>query len=247
MENPTYVALSRLMAQERTMDVIANNVANTNTPGFKAEHVQFSDWLLRTGGKLADEGEANIAFSQDRATWRDQTPGSITHTGEPLDLAIGSEGFFSVSTPNGIRLTRSGRFTLRDDDTIVDSEGDPLLDDAGSPISLPGGSSDVTVAGDGTISTARGTIGKVGIVSPSDPNRLSAEGSHLFRADATTAVVAHPGIVQGGVESSNVSPMIEMTRMMQLQRDFQFVAQFTQSEFDRQQSAIDKMAEEPQA
>ena len=246
MENPTYIALSRLMAQQRTLDVIANNIANSNTPGFKAERVLFSDWLLPARGSLASEGEQKIAFVQDKATWRDQAPGSITHTGDPLDLAIGTAGFFSVRTPEGVRLTRSGRFTLQNDGTIVDSSGNALLDDAGTAVVVPSGQADVTIAGDGTISTSQGRLGKVGVVTPADPNRLSAEGNHLFRSDTPTSPVAEPGIVQGGIESSNVSPMIEMTRMMQLQREFQFVTQFTQSEADRQQDTITKMIQEPQ-
>ncbi len=228
------------------MDVIANNIANSSTPGFKTEHVLFSDWLLPEKGQLEAAGEDTVAFAQDRATWRDQTPGSVTHTGEPLDLAIGGQGFFSVSTINGVRLTRSGRFTLQEDGTIVDSDRDPLLDDSGSPIAVTGNAGDITVAGDGTITASGKRLGKIGIVKPDDPNRLSAEGNRLFKADTPTAQVTQAGIVQGGVESSNVSPMVEMTRMIQLQRDFQFMTQFTQDEADRQQNVIEKMAGEPQ-
>ena len=246
MENPTYIALSRLMAQQRTMDVVANNIANSNTPGFRSEHVLFSDWLLPAHGRALASGEPTIAFSQDRATWRDQTPGAVTHTGNPLDLAIGSQGFFSVSTPSGVRLTRSGRFTLQNDGTVVDSSGHALLDDGGSPIILSGGG-EVSVAGDGTISTETGRVVKVGIVDAADQNRLMPEGDHLFRADTSTSTDPRPTIVQGGIESSNVSPMLEMTNMMQLGRDFQFMSQFVQSESERQQNAIDKITAEPQA
>ncbi len=246
MENPTYIALSRLMAQQRTMDVIANNIANSNTPGFKAEHVLFSDWLLPETGKPEAEGERALAFTQDRATWRDQSAGSITHTGDPLDLALGTAGFFSVSTPNGVRLTRSGRFTLKGDGTVVDSDGDALLDSAGSPVLLTGSPASVTVAGDGAVSANGQQIAKIGVVEPSDGNRLFAEGNRLFRADTPTTSVDAPAITQGGVESSNVSPMIEMTRMMQLQRDFQFMSQFAEGEVERQQNVIEKLAAEPQ-
>lgn len=247
MENSTTIALSHLMAQERAMDVVAGNVANSNTPGYKAEHVQFSDWLLPAHGRLADAGERDISFSQDRATWRDQSAGSLSQTGDPLDLAIGGAGFFSVQTPDGVRLTRAGRFTLQPDGTISDAAGHSLLDDGGSPITLGSGDAHVTIAGDGTVTTEHGRVAKIGIVNPSDPNRLTAEGSHQFRADTPTAANPTPGIIQGAIESSNVSPMLEMTRMMQLGRDFQFVTQFVQAEADRQQSAIDKLSAEPGA
>ncbi len=243
MENPTYVALSRLMAQERTMDVMANNVANSNTPGYKAQHVLFSDWLLPTNQMQARIGETAIDFTQDRATWRDHSPGTLTHTGEPLDLAIGAQGFFTVRTANGDRLTRAGRFSLQADGTIGDDDGNPLLDTGGSPLRVSPGDTGLTIAGDGTISTKQEQIGKVGVVLPDDLNRMVAEGGHLLRADVKTKPVSQPGIVQGATEDSNVSPMLELTRMMQLERDFQFVTQFTQSEADRQQATIDKMTQ----
>ena len=243
MENPTYVAMSRLIAQQRTMEVMANNVANSNTPGFKTQHVQFSDWLLPSTQKLLAAGESTLDFTQDRATWRDQSAGTLTHTGDPLDLAIGSQGFFVVKTPNGDRLTRAGRFSLQPDGTIGDDDGNPLLDAQGNPLQLSPGDSDVTIAGDGTISSRQQQIGKIGVVVPADLNRMVAEGSHLLKAETPTTLVAQPKITQGAVEDSNVSPVLEMTRMMQLERDFQFMTQFTQSEADRQQTTIDKLTQ----
>ena len=227
------------------MEVMANNVANSNTPGYKTQHVLFSDWLLPTTSKQAAAGESTVDFTQDRATWRDQSAGTLTHTGDPLDLAIGTQGFFVVRTANGDRLTRAGRFSLQPDGTIGDDDGNALLDASGAPIRISPGDTGITVAGDGTISSKQQQIGKIGVVSPADPNRLTAEGNHLLKADTTTSPVAQPGIVQGAVEDSNVSPMLELTRMMQLERDFQFMTQFAQSEGDRQQTTIDKMTQAP--
>jgi flagellar basal-body rod protein FlgF len=247
LENPTYIVLSRLTAQERTMDVIATNLANGSTPGFKAAHMLFSDWLPPNHASALPGGEAELQFTQDKATWRDFTPGTLTHTGEPLDIAIGSSGFFTIKTPQGDRLTRAGRFVLQPDGTIGDDAGNALLDVVGSPMIVPPGEARLTIAGDGTISGEQGTIGKIGVVMPTDPNRLVAEGGHLMRSDSNTAPVTRPQLVQGAVEDSNVSPMIEMTRMIQLQRDFQMMTQFTQSESDRQQAAIDRLTQNPTA
>ena len=247
MENPTYIALSRLMSQQRAMDVVANNIANADTPGYKTQHVQFSDWLLRTGEQPSLGGESTVAFTQDRATWRDSSPGSLTHTGEPLDLALESGGYFQVQTGNGIRLTRAGRFAIQSDGTIGDSAGNPLLDDAGSPIHVGANDRQITVSADGTIETENGRLGKIGIVAASDENQLAPEGSHLFRADAPTSPMGQPRIVQGALESSNVQPITEMTRMMQMEREFQFMTQFVQGESDRQQSAVDTLTAAPQS
>ena len=242
MENPTYIALSRLVAQERTLDVVANNIANSSTPGFKSEHMLFSDWLLPVSSS-AGKGEREMSFTQDRATWRDQAPGTLSHTGDPLDLALGGAGYFTVMTAAGPRLTRAGRFGLQADGTIGDDAGDALLDTTGSPLRVDPGETNLTVAGDGTVSGVNGQIGRIGVVAPADPNRVFAEGRELMRADTATAPVARPGIVQGAVEDSNVSPMIELTRMMQLERDFQLVTQFAQSEADRETTTIDKMTQ----
>ncbi len=234
------------MAQQRTMDVTANNIANSSTPGYKSEHVLFSDWLVPRSAHPGTGQDRAVAFAQDHATWRDQSAGSITQTGAPLDLAMTGKGFFSVQTPSGVRLTRAGRFTLGADGVVADESGNALLDSGGTPITINPGDGHITVASDGSLSTDHGQVAKVGVVQPTDLNRISAEGSRLFRSDSATAAVTRPGVVQGAVEQSNVSPMIEMSGMMQLSRDFQLISQFVQSEADRQQSSIDKMTQEPQ-
>ena len=235
------VAVSRLVAAQRAMDVTAQNVANVDTPGFKAERVLFTDWLSRQGSSATAAGEASVAYVQDRATWRDQAEGSLTHTGNPFDLALAGDGYFTVATPNGPRLTRNGRFGLMPDGTLADMSGNAVLDSSGQPIRLSPGDTGVTVAGDGTVSSENGQLGQVGVVQPSDPMRVTAEGGALFRADVPTTPVVSPGIVQGAVEGSNVQPVLEITRMMDGLRQFEFVSQLIQAEDDRQQSAIDKL------
>ncbi len=243
MENPTYIALSRLDAQQRTMDVIAGNIANANTVGYKAERVLFSDFLVGQKGVHTAPGGEVLAFTQDRATYRDQSAGSLTQTGNPLDLALAGSGYFTVQTANGTRLTRAGRFALQTDGTVADASGNALLDSGGSPIQLPAGESRIQIASDGTISGENGRIAKIGVVEVSDTNRLFPEGGKLFRSDAPSQPATQPKVVQGAVEESNVQPINELTQMMQAERDFQFVTQFVQSESDRQQSTIDKITQ----
>ncbi len=241
MDNATYVAASRLIAQAQAMDVLAGNIANAGTPGFKAERVLFSDWLARQHGVDAPPGGETIAYTQDRATYRDQQAGSLSHTANPLDLAISGEGYFTVETPQGPRLTRAGHFGLMPDGTVADIAGHALLDATGQPVKLAVADTRITVTGDGTISSENGQVGKIGIVTPQDAMRLSPEGDRLARADTPTTAVASPKLVQGAVEESNVQPVTEMTRMMAGLREFQFVSQFVQSESDRRQNAIEKI------
>lgn len=241
MELPTYVALSRLAAQQRALDVTASNLANASTPGFKASRVLFTDWLSNQTGTEAPVGDRKVAYTQDRATYREQQPGTIQNTGNPLDLAIGGEGYFTVNTPRGPRLTRAGHFTQQANGTIGDMDGNALLSSSGSPLRIAPTDTEITVTPDGTISTESGEIGRVGVVMPSDPNRVSPEGSRNLLADVPTAAVPQAKITQGAVEDSNVQSVVETTRMMSDLRSFQFTTQFVQAEADRMQSAIDKI------
>src|SRR5271157_1385760 len=133
MDIVSSIATSRLVAQQRTMDVMAGNIANASTPGFKAERVLFSDWLSRQTGSAGSPSAGTIVYPQDRATWRDQQSGTLTHTGNPFDVAMTGGGYFTVNTPRGPRLTRDGRFSLQANGTVADGAGNALLDNNGRP------------------------------------------------------------------------------------------------------------------
>lgn len=235
------LAASRLVAQQRAMDVTANNIANANTPGYRTERVQFSDWIDKQSGAASVPGIKSISYTQDRATYRESQAGALTHTGNPFDLALTGDGYFTVNTKNGPRLTRDGRFGPMPNGTLADSSGNPVLDSNGKPIQIPPTDTQVTVAGDGSVSTENGPVGKIGVVQPADPMKLRAEGATDFVSDAPTSAVKSAGIEQGAIEESNVQPVLEVTRMMDNERQFQFVTQLVQAESDRQQSTIDKL------
>ncbi len=244
MDIVTSLAASRLVAQQRAMEVTANNIANASTPGYRTERVQFSDLIDRQGGAGAagaPSGDHTVVYTQDRATWRERQTGTLTHTGNTFDLALTGNGYFTVGTSNGPRLTRDGRFGLKPDGTLADSSGNPVLNTNGQPILISPSDTRITIAADGTISSENGTLGKIGVVAPSDTMKLSAEGATTFVSNAATAPVSSPGIVQGAVEESNVQPVMEVTRMLDTSRQFQFMTQFVQAESDRHQNAIDRL------
>jgi flagellar basal-body rod protein FlgF len=242
MNNATDIALSRLTAQMRAMDITANNLANMSTPGYRAERMVFADFLTPQPRTTAPRGDTQLAFTQDRATYRERAEGTLTQTGNPLDLALSGDGFFTVQTANGTRLTRAGRFTLQAGGTITDEVGNALLDTAGQKLTVTPADTQLTVTADGAISSQNGPIGRIAVVIPNDPNKLTAEGGRLLRADTPTTPVATPRMVQGAVEDSNVEPVAELVRLMTTQRDFQFVTQFVDAENTRHQTAIDKLA-----
>jgi len=240
MDNVTSIALSRLVAQQRATDVTAANLANAATPGFHAERVVFSDWLVKARG-TAISSNGTIAFTQDRATYRDPLPGPLQHTVNPLDFAIGGDGYFSVQTANGVRLTRAGHFSTSKNGEIVDGQGNALLTVTGGRLRLGPTDRDITVAGDGTMSTSNGQIGRIGIVKPDNDQTLRAEGGQLSSSSTPTKPVAAPKLIQGAIENSNIQPVLELTRMMTDLREFQFTSELVQAEADRQHSAIEKL------
>jgi flagellar basal-body rod protein FlgF len=240
MNIASLIATSRAAAQERAIEVTAMNLANMSTPGFQASRVQFADWLSPQpmGGSIP--GERQIAYTQDRATWRDTTPGALTQTGNPFDLALPDGDYFTVATAMGPRLTRDGRFIPTSDGQVTDASGHALLDVNGRPVQITSADTRITITADGGVSSENGSLGRIGVVRPQEPARLKAEGATLFNADTPTSQVARPHVIQGAVEGSNVPPILEVTTMMTAVRDFQFATQFIQAEDDRIQATIDK-------
>ena len=243
MDNAGYIALSRLVTQSRATAVLAHNMANAETPGFRGSQPVFADHLQRQRGVVSAPGGESIHFSQDRTTWRDEAPGPVQATGNPLDVAISGEGLFSVQTPRGERYTRAGRFTLGTEGTIVDMEGNALLDTAGNPLRVGATDTRLTIKGDGTLSSENGELGRIRVVRFAEPQRMRAEGDRLLAAAAGQAPepVERPAVVQGAVEGSNVKPVMELTRLTTEMREFQFMAQFVEKEGERVSTAVERI------
>jgi flagellar basal-body rod protein FlgF len=244
MDSPGYIVLSRLIAQSRATAVTANNIANADTPGFRAARPVFGAVLERQMGVEAPRGGRDLAFNQDRATFRDAAPGSLATTGNPLDLALPTpDGYFAVETPRGERYTRAGRFSLDAEGRVVDPDGNALLGTDGRPLRIAPGESRIEVQGDGTLRTESGPTGTVRVVRFPNIQSLTGEGDRLFAAPDTMPAepIANPGVVQGAVEGSNVRPVIELTRMTEEMRQFQFVAQMAEREGERLATAVERI------
>jgi flagellar basal-body rod protein FlgF len=241
MQNPGYIALSRMVAQQRALDVRAENIANADTPGFKGESVMFSDYLLQQRGVTTPPGGQTVQMVQDRATWRDFGEGNLEKTGNALDLALQGDGFFTVNTARGPRYTRSGRFTISQAGQIVDMAGNALVGTDGRPITITPDDTNLTVTSDGSISSNAGQVGKFRIVRFDDQQSMQAEGSSMFNTSQPARVVAQPNVMQGAVEGANVQPILQLTQMMSEMRDYQDVSQFVDAEAKREQSAIDQI------
>ncbi|WP_270938338.1 flagellar hook-basal body complex protein [Falsiroseomonas oryzae] len=244
MDSPGYIVLSRLVAAQRATAVTANNIANADTPGFRAHRPLFGAVLERQVGADAPRGGRDLAFAQDRATWRDANAAPLARTGNPLDLALSDpDAFFAVETPRGERFTRAGRFTLDTEGRVVDPEGSPVLTAEGQPLRIEPGSARIDIRGDGSVATENGPAGRLRTVRFADPQRLQAEGERNLAApaDMPAQAVERPGVVQGATEGSNVRAVAELTRLTDDMRHFQMVAQMAEREGERLGSAVERI------
>jgi flagellar basal-body rod protein FlgF len=241
MDTPGYVILSRLGAQLRATEVLAHNMANADTPAFRASRPVFAADVQQQREVALPVGGRPVAYALDRATWRDLEQGPLTVTGNPLDVALRGEGYFAVETPDGERFTRAGRFALDPARRLVDADGNAVLDARGTPIVFAAADTRIEIQGDGTVRTENGPVGRLRVVRFEDPQRLRAVGALHFAADDPPEPVARPRLVQGSVEGSNVSPIMEMTRLTAELREFQFATQFAEREGERIAGAVERI------
>lgn len=242
MDSPSYIVLSRLSSQQRASALTAHNLANADTPGFRASRPVFAEFVQQQGRVAGPAGGRGVGYTWDRASWRDTAPGAVQRTGNPLDVAITGEGFFAVETERGERFTRAGRFALGADGRLVDGEGQAVLGQDSRPIAISPGDTRIEILGDGSIRSENGALGRLRVVRFADEQALRAEGDRHFAAEGQDPQeVDRPGLVQGAVEGSNVQSIVEMTRMMAELREFQMATQFLEREGERQQSAVDRL------
>jgi flagellar basal-body rod protein FlgF len=235
MQNATYIALSGQMALQRKMDVVANNLANLSTPAFKGEEMLFSQYVVKP------QGNQQLAFVQDISTVRDMREGPLTKTGNSLDLALQGDGFFAVQTPLGTRFTRNGHFQLDAQGQIVTSQGYALLSDGGQPITVPTDANRISIGPDGTISTGRGSIGKVQPVTFAQPQTVTPAANGFYVTDQDPQPARGTKVVQGMIEESNVNSVLELTRLLEVTRANGSIKSFLDEETTRQRNAIDRL------
>jgi flagellar basal-body rod protein FlgF len=212
------------LRQQRKLDVIANNLANTDTPGFKGDILSFDDTLKAT---------RTIDFTQ----------GPLRQTGNKLDVAIQGEGFFQVLTPQGIRYTRDGNFTLDSNGEIITQQGFPVMGDGG-PIAIPITGNDIGISQTGDIEVDGATIDRFKVVTFADLNKLDKQGNSLFvyqgpQTDQRPATQAT--VHQGALEQPNTAVVKEMSKMVETMRLFEAYQKVIQSFDETDTKAINEI------
>lgn len=236
MENPIYIALSRQTALQRKMDVVSNNIANMNTTGYKQQRVLFQEFLNKPA--LGEQ----MSMVEDRGTMRDMRPGPVSVTRNPLDVAISGPGYFAVQTLNGTHYTRAGHFQLDAGRRLVDGNGLPVLSDADQTLEIPAQATDIRITADGVVSTELGQIGTLKVVTFEREQLLTEVGGGLYVTDELPQAASDTSkVVQGALEQSNVQPILEMTSMIDVLRQYQSTQKLAESEHERQRNAIGKL------
>lgn len=232
MDNAGYVALSRQIGLAREMRIVANNVANMATTGYRREGAVFAETLAA----LPLEG-GSLAMTAARVRMTDDAQGTLSATGGAFDLAIDGPGFFMVEGPDGPRLTRAGAFARSEAGELVNHDGRRVLDDSGGAIVAPPDAGAFAVASDGTISVGGAPIGRIGIYDVEDPAALIREDGVTFRAEGE-ALPIEGRVLQGFVEKANVNPVEEIARMIEVQRGYELSQRFLEREDERIRAAV---------
>jgi len=236
MENSVYIGLSQQTAMRRQLDVIANNLANINTTAFKGEKMLFREYLVKP------QGGKPLSFVEDYGALRDTSEGKLETTNNPYDVAIEGPGYLTVNTPAGQRYTRNGHLRIDSTGQLISADGYPVLDKRSQPITINPTGGQPTIALDGTISNKTGTVAQLNLVQFNDEQSLQQTGSGLYNTDQAPVPTTKTTVQQGMIESSNVEPITEMTKMIELQRNYEATQNLIQADDDRQTKSIQSLA-----
>jgi flagellar basal-body rod protein FlgF len=216
MQNGLYVSLSAQVALERRLETVANNVANMNTAGFRADAVHFTTELARAG-------DNRISYVSPGTPYISREVGAAVKTDNPLDVAIQGDGWMAIRTQSGIAYTRDGRMRMSENGALETLTGNAVLDAGGAPIVLNPTGATPNIGGDGMISQDGQEVGAIGLFSiDSQANLVRTENSGVIPDKPATPILdfTQNGVAQGFVEGANVNPIEEMTKLISLTRNF---------------------------
>ncbi len=244
MENVLLITASRQVALQREMDVVANNVANAQTNGFKRRMTRLEEFKMPVASEEAfpKGSDRRVSFVLDQGTMLDTSGGMVEPTGNPLDIALSENVYLAVSTPQGERYTRNGALMLNASGTVVTSDGYPVMGGQGSIQILPH-EKDLRVGADGVMISNAGEREKLRLVKFTDDRQLESIGGNLMAAKTLPQVAENARVMSGMLERSNVRPVLEISRMMEITRQYQSIATLMGRHDDSRRSAIQKLGE----
>lgn len=240
MDNTLMIAMQTQRVLQRRMDVAANNLANVSTTGFKADSL-LAEMDVRKPARALDKPN-DIRFVRDVGLMRDLSQGALKSTGNPFDVAIEGAGFFAVQGPNGQTLyTRDGAFQMNGAGMLMTAEGFPVLSAGGGPVVFDPQGQTPSIAADGTIRVGETALGQIGAFAFADPEGMKKIGDNLYDPNGQAAQPFEGEIVQGALEGSNVRPVIELTRLLEISRAYESASRFSRQGDDLRQRAIERL------
>ncbi|GJE57473.1 MULTISPECIES: flagellar basal-body rod protein FlgF [Methylobacterium] len=244
MQNALFVGVSSQVALARELDVIANNMANVSTTGFKARNARFEEYLMPTASADSFSGvDRRVSYVIDSGTPLDLSQGPVEPDGNPMHVAVKGDAFLAVRTPSGDRFTRNGAFEINARGTLVTSDGYPVQGDNG-PITVSQQETGLSIAPDGTVSTNLGVRGRIRLVTFKNAQGLKNEGANLFSSTQPPQAAGIDGRLESGaLERSNVKPVLEMTRLMDVNRTYSMVSSVISRLDDLRGTAIRRLAD----
>lgn len=220
MPSSVYVGLSAQVALARRLETVANNIANMNTAAFRAEEVKFAT-------VLSDAGRQDVAFSSVGETFISRRTGAVNYTGNPLDVAVEGEAWLAIAGPQGTAYTRDGRLQITEAGELLSAAGYPVLDPGGAALLVDPAAGPIQIGSDGMIHQAGNPVGALGLFTIPETSRLTRfENSGVLSSEPALPVEdpAANGVRQGYVEGANINPVMEMTKLIMLQRTFESAA-----------------------
>ncbi len=242
MDNALMIGLSRQLTLRREMDITANNIANANTPGFHVESLLLRNEAAPTA--TSQDGPDDLQYVDAWGVGRDFRMGTLEFTGRPFDVALEGDGFFQVETANGDALyTRDGRFRIDNNGQLAASDGALVLDDLGLPIAVDPALGTVMISEDGALVQNNTEIARLGVYRFENLGALEKTGSGRYAAseEAPADIAVEFQIRQGYVESSNVQPILELTRMIETMRAYESVSRFISQGEELSRKAIERL------
>lgn len=243
MDNALLISLSRQITLRQQMNVIANNMANINTAGFKSDHLKFEEYIMPIAQMTENQGrDKNLSYVHTAGQFRNYSDGGLEQTGNQFDVALSGKGWLVAQTPDGERYTRNGQLQLNAQGQLITNQGYPILGDGG-PITFTPEDGKVSIASDGTISTAQGQKGKLRVVEFASLDGLKKEGTSLYSSPQAGQPSTNTRVMQGMVERSNVQPIVEMTKMLETVRAYTNATQALGKAQELRSDAIEQLGQ----
>jgi flagellar basal-body rod protein FlgF len=243
MDPLTSAAASGIRARLESLDMLANNIANSSTPGFKADR-EFYGLYLSAEAADSPVGTTPTSLPVIERQWTDFTQGSLMPTGNPLDLALSGPGFFIVQSPSGPVFTRDGSFRLSLQGELITQDGDKVQGQDGKPILLDR-MRPVEISSDGTVRQDGQDIAQIVVASFPDPTKLAKRGNNYFRSDLSAmppASATQAEILQGRIEAANYQPAESVVRLVNILRQFETLQKALAIGGEMNRRAVDDVA-----